>query len=83
MAINSQRKLDAVETFLAYLNDYFDRAEHKSKQAVAREAGISRVYLHDLVAGNKTNVSLDVAARIATATDTTLGTILETGVLCG
>ncbi|MEZ6041340.1 MAG: helix-turn-helix transcriptional regulator [Planctomycetaceae bacterium] len=72
---------ETVDNFLQFIRDYFDEPTAKPKMTVAREAGISRVYLHDLIEGNKTDPSLAVSIRIARAMGTTLEKILRDSVI--
>lgn len=75
-------KRGTVDTFLDYLRDYFASGDALPKQTIASDAGISRMYLYDLLNGVKTEVSLSVASRLANAMGTSLAKILETTVSC-
>lgn len=79
---NKKRQPATVDTFLTYLKDYFTQDTAKPKSTVANEAGISRMYLHNLIEGKNTDPSLDVAIRLAEAMETTLENILKDSVAC-
>lgn len=71
-----------VQPFYEYLQDYILRPDAKPKSHLARDAGISRMYLDDLLK-QKSEVSLRVALRVANAMGTTLEKVLKTPVKCG
>jgi plasmid maintenance system antidote protein VapI len=76
-----KRQPETVDSFLQFVRDYFEEPTAKPKMTVAKEAGISRVYLHDLIEGNKTDPSLGVAIRLSEAMGTTLEKILKESVI--
>lgn len=76
----SAKETTEVEPFLDYLSAYFLREDAKPKTRVAAEAGISRMYLHDLIERNNGDPSLSVAIRLSVAMGTTLEEILKTQV---
>lgn len=49
------------------LTQYFQRSDSKTRIELAREIGISRMYLYELTSGKRSNVSAKVAASIAKA----------------
>ena len=78
--IKPANETSEVEPFLEYLGEYFQRDDAKSKSQVAREALISRMYLHDLIERNNGDPSLSVAIRLSIAMGTTLEKILKKSV---
>ena len=49
------------------LTKYFQRSDSKTRIELAREIGISRMYLYELTSGKRSNVSAKIAASIAEA----------------
>lgn len=62
--------------FREYLCEYFDRDGSLSQRQLAKKAGISHVFLNRVIQGHSIP-TLPIAEKIATATGSTLGTILR------
>ena len=77
MATTITQTEDVVEPFYQYLTTYFDRANARPKVHIARDAGISRMYLDQLLK-RQSDVSLRIAINVSVAMGTSLPQILKT-----
>lgn len=75
--VSVKENIESVEAFLDYLRNYFECPKAKPKRTIANEAEISRMYLHSLIEGTKSDPSLSVAIRLAKAMGTSLEKILK------
>ena len=68
--------MESMQAFRDYLCQYFSRPGAMTQGKVAENAGISRVFLNRVLQGHS-EPTLPIAEKIATATGSSLATILR------